>query len=204
MKFEAVNKIYTQKVAEWIAKGYWINAGTMSGSQGEYAHIDLTNGTELIRVLLADETDWQNREFGYGALDTVVLIVGRCTDNIRLGDADRLGNTVWNNKLEVIEKMVWWKALGHRSNWLMSEEEVQAQIEKRNARHEARKNKETGKKVFKGAEKVVKSFINRQKGCKGVKASEISEVRKIVDENWRGGFTVRYEVIARGKTYRMA
>ena len=49
-----VRRIYTQKVSELLAKGYQIHYETMSGSQGELAHIDLSDG-QLWRQL------WQHR-----------------------------------------------------------------------------------------------------------------------------------------------
>ena len=48
MKYADINKKYTATVAEYLANGYTINTRTMSGSQGDYAHIDLTDGTEVI------------------------------------------------------------------------------------------------------------------------------------------------------------
>ena len=47
-----IRSIYTQKVTELLAQGYQIHPETMSGSQGEIAHIDLTNGSEILRVLV--------------------------------------------------------------------------------------------------------------------------------------------------------
>lgn len=35
MKFNEINKRYTELVTEYLNKGYHINAGTMAGSQGE-------------------------------------------------------------------------------------------------------------------------------------------------------------------------
>lgn len=52
MKFIDINREFTAAANSYMAQGYYINAGTMGGSQGEVAHIDLTNGTEIIRVLL--------------------------------------------------------------------------------------------------------------------------------------------------------
>ena len=49
-----INRMFTEKVTELIAQGYQINPATMSGSQGEYAHVDLRKGTEIIRVLLGN------------------------------------------------------------------------------------------------------------------------------------------------------
>lgn len=51
MKFIDINREFTAAASSYMAQGYYINAGT-TGSQGEVAHIDLTNGTEIIRVLL--------------------------------------------------------------------------------------------------------------------------------------------------------
>jgi uncharacterized protein YeeX (DUF496 family) len=53
MKFAEINRRYTEAVAEWLAKGYTINTATMSGTQGEFAKIDLTDGKEIIRVVVA-------------------------------------------------------------------------------------------------------------------------------------------------------
>ena len=39
-----IRRMYTQKVSELLAKGYQIHFETMSGSQGELAHIDVTDG----------------------------------------------------------------------------------------------------------------------------------------------------------------
>ena len=36
-----VNRAFTEKVAELLGRGYQIHPGTMGGSQGEIAHVDL-------------------------------------------------------------------------------------------------------------------------------------------------------------------
>lgn len=46
MKFIDINREFTAAANSYMAQGYYINAGTMGGSQGEVAHIDLTNGTD--------------------------------------------------------------------------------------------------------------------------------------------------------------
>ena len=47
-----INRAFTEKVAELLSRGYQIYPGTMNGSQGEIAHVDLYRGDEIIRVLL--------------------------------------------------------------------------------------------------------------------------------------------------------
>ena len=60
MKYIDINQKFTAKVAEYIAKGYTINAATMSGSQGEVAHVDLTDGKQVVRVLLDSFTEYDS------------------------------------------------------------------------------------------------------------------------------------------------
>ena len=82
MKFIDINREFTAAASSYMAQGYYINAGTMGGSQGEVAHIDLTNGTEIIRVLL---TTFNN----YLGTEGVELIVGRVKDDIKPNQEDR-------------------------------------------------------------------------------------------------------------------
>ena len=63
-----IRQIYTQKVAELLAQGYQINPETMGGSQGEMAHIDLTNGSEILRVLIETRGSYSE---SYGDILTI-------------------------------------------------------------------------------------------------------------------------------------
>ena len=47
MKFIDINRKFTAAVSSYMAQGYYINAASMSGSQGEIAHIDLTDGKQM-------------------------------------------------------------------------------------------------------------------------------------------------------------
>lgn len=94
MKFSHINRKFTEIVTGYISKGYTINTATMNGSQGEIAAIDLTNGTEIIRVLLTAIDDYYDTE-------GVELIVGRVKDDIKPNQEDRW-STVWNSHLDCI------------------------------------------------------------------------------------------------------
>ena len=73
-----INRAFTEKVTELLSRGYQIHPGTMGGSQGEIAHVDLYKDDEIIRVLL-------DRTIGRGEKpDGVRLVVGRNTDRIRM------------------------------------------------------------------------------------------------------------------------
>jgi hypothetical protein len=205
MKFDEINKRYSRQVARYISKGYWINAGTMGGSQGEIAHVDMTNGTELIRILIEDRTDYELNN-GYG-MEYVTVLVGRvpASENVKIGSTDRLGNTVWNNNLEVISEQRFYKIGKSYRGWYVDtfEEAIAAKELKRERLH-ARVQNAPEKRVFKNAENAVKSFVKRQPGCKTVALREIEEVGKDVTVDRSGkNFVVRYYVKARGHQFYM-
>lgn len=206
MKFDEINKRYSRQVARYISNGYWINAGTMGGSQGEIAHVDMTNGTELIRILVEERTDYELNN-GYG-MEYVTVLVGKvpASENVKIGANDRLGNTVWNNHLEVITEQRFYKIGKSNSGWYVDTfEEAVAAKELKRERFNTRMQSEPTKRVFKNAENAVKSFVKRQPGCKTVALREIEEVGKDVIVDWRTGGTkgVRYYVKARGHQFYM-
>lgn len=80
MKFIDINRKFTAAVSSYMAQGYYINAASMSGSQGEIAHIDLTDGKQIVRVLLDSFTEWED----YNQLEGLKLVVGIAADNVNL------------------------------------------------------------------------------------------------------------------------
>lgn len=138
MKFAEINKRYTEIVAEYISKGYTINAGTMSGSQGEMAHIDLTDGNEIIRVLVCNKTEHDEE---YRRIDTCQIIVGKCSDtNIVINSEDRMSYTIWNGRLEVIlcEKFYQLSRFSSKSTEYGTKEEAEIAERKRVQRYRNR------------------------------------------------------------------
>ena len=97
MKFIDINRKFTAAVSSYMAQGYYINAASMSGSQGEIAHIDLTDGKQIVRVLLDSFTEWED----YNQLEGLKLVVGIAADNVKHNDNQRR-DVIWNNRLEVI------------------------------------------------------------------------------------------------------
>ena len=95
MKYADINKRFTEIVAEYMGKGYTINASTMSGSQGETARIDLTNGTEIIRVIVCNFYECTD----YYHVDGDEIVVGKVTDDVKPNDNSYNRRTVWNQHL---------------------------------------------------------------------------------------------------------
>ena len=112
MRYAGLNALFTKTVAEYMAKGYSFNTATMGGSQGELGKVDLTDGFDLIRILLEGGTEHGKTETGeWYWLRRVKLIVGKCTDEGVLSVLDERDTwaTVWNDKLEVIREENWYE-----------------------------------------------------------------------------------------------
>ena len=174
-----IDRLFTAKVTEYVSKGYYVHTRTMGGSQGEVAHIDLTNGVELLRVLL-------DRQFDIDTGDQIVLRVGRNAEALN-------SDTIWNHRLETLEERAFSKV---SKNYYVAPEEYPAIRAKRLARYAARDNAacvDLGEK----AKEIVLPFVRRQSKCKRAKLSDIENVRKSVN---RGGKTI-YTAQVKGKTY---
>ena len=109
MKFIDINRKFTAAVSSYMAQGYYINAASMSGSQGEIAHIDLTDGKQIVRVLLDSFTEWED----YNQLEGLKLVVGIAADNVKPNDNQRC-DVIWNNRLDVISCEKFYKLSSNR------------------------------------------------------------------------------------------
>ena len=157
-----IGLVFTEKVAEYMAKGYVMNIDTMSGSQGEIAKVDLRKGDEIIRILVAT---------GYDHLaEKISVIVGRNTSKLY----NRGHDTIWNSELEIIEEIEWYKV---SENYYCDEAEYRVIEEKRFKRFDGKRTENTidfGEE----AKKILLPWVKRKKGCKTAKLSDITRVYK--------------------------
>ena len=188
-----INRMFTEKVTELIAQGYQINPATMSGSQGEYGHVDLRKGTEIIRVLLDDGSDYEE------GVDFMRLVVGRCTDQIRMGTFDRLGNTIWNNRLEILFEI---KFANIAENYF-TDMETGVQMRRKRYLRWKQKNRRDRRDRPESFKSAALRYVQKQPRMKTCKLSEIERVTRVNRTQWnetlpdlRG-----YEIVARGKTF---
>lgn len=210
MKFEQINHRFTNAVTEWIAKGYTFNTTTMAGHQGEIAHVDLTDGKEVIRILLDkffSHSNFSRVDGMHYSFDGLKLIVGRVTDEVTPNGTDNW-ETVWNNRLEIISCEEFYEIGSKKPRgyvWYGTKDEAIAQQAKNNMRYKAR-NIPVWKKFPESAKAIVLPFIRQQPRCKSARVSDISKVEKKV--TWRvEGNTIReyvkYIVEAKGQEYRL-
>jgi len=188
-----INRIFTEKVTELIGQGYQINPATMSGSQGEYGHVDLRKGTDIIRVLLDDGSDYEE------GVDFMRLVVGRCTDQIRMGTFDRLGNTIWNNRLEILFEIKFAKIAEN----YFTDMETGVQMRRKRYLRWKQKDRRARRDLPDSFKSAALRYVQKQPRMKTCKLSEIERVTRVNRTQWnetlpdlRG-----YEIVARGKTF---
>lgn len=95
MKYTDINRRFTEIAAEYLAKGFVINTTTMSGSQGERAHIDLTDGVKVIRILVEDFRDFAKP----GCEGTEIIVGGNGSRGVE-ANLHRERGIIWNGELE--------------------------------------------------------------------------------------------------------
>ena len=178
-----IRSIYTQKVAELLALGYQIHPETMSGSQGEIAHIDLTNGSEILRVLIESRCSFSE---AYG--DILTIRVGRCTDEI-----SGSWHTIWNDRLETRSEI---KLAKIGENFYTTLEEGKRMAEVRYSRWRNR-DREQRKELGDAYKSVALRWLRRQPRMKSCKLEDIERMTR----RTRSDGTACFEIEARGKTF---
>lgn len=186
MKYADINKRYTEIVSEYISKGYAINTISMSGSQGETAKIDLTNGTEIIRVMVDTFSDWRAN------IEGVEIIVGRVVDKFIKPHNNSGWDTIWNNQLEVIATERYYR-IGRDSNHYGTQTEAEAAADLRVKRYIARESTRKTENITEKAKEIAKRIIRREFGVKRICEADI-KVSK-----FNGVYTIGYK----GKAYRL-
>ena len=178
-----INRIYTEKVAELLARGYQIHTGTMSGSEGEIAHTDFYKGSEILRLLLTRDRDFRA---AYG--DIYQIEVGRRTEKPR-GAWD---DVIWNNRLETLSQI---KLVKITDTYFCTPEEAEGMSEKRMARWLAKEAPRT--ELGDAYKSAALGWLRKQPRMRTCKLSEIESMARTTDGKGR----TRYEIKARGNRY---
>lgn len=196
MKKQDIRKIYTEKVTELLNQGWNIFPDTMNGSQGEIAHIDLTDGSEIRRVLLERDTHWEREEGGYWG-DVIRLTVGRAGSDTWVGQT--WDGTVWNNRLEPLFQIEWaWLGSRRCSDWYVSLEEGRAAHQKQLERYRNREDRTSYIDLPEACKSAALRWVRKQPRMKTCRLEEIEKVRKVRTPDGK----VHFEITARGRAFR--
>lgn len=189
MKYADINKQYTATVAEYLAKGYTINTRTMCGSQGDYAHIDLTDGAEVIRIMVDTFHEWTDI-----SLDGLEIIVGRADSEV-VPHSENDYHTLWNNNLDIISKERFYEVGADRCHgkFYGTLEDATAAQRRRFQRYMSRHQDSRSQDINPKAMEIAKRIIRREFGAKRICEADI----KVSKHD--GTYTIGYK----GKAYRL-
>ena len=189
MKYADINRKYTATIADYLAKGYTINTRTMSGSQGDYAHIDLTDGTEVIRIMVDTFHEWADI-----SLDGLEIIVGRADSEVA-PHSENDYHTLWNNKLDIISKERFYEIGADRCHgkfYGTLEEAIAAQqlkVRRYIAKHQDSKTED----ITPRAMEIAKRIIRREFKVKRICEADVTVTK------YGKSYTVKYK----SKAYRL-
>lgn len=193
MKYSEINKRYTEIVTEYMNKGYTINTASMSGSQGEIAKIDLTDGAEIIRILIGsfhEYNDW--------GTEGIEILVGKVTDDVKPNSNNHM-STIWNDHLEIIHQERFYQIGTYGTDFYGSKEEAERANKIRSERWKFRRRNGAeftqfnSKKAIEIAEKIIRTKMN----YKRINISEIKITKCIAKD------VIYYAVSYHNGTYRL-
>ena len=193
MRYKDINARYTAIVAEYLANGYIINTRSMTGNQGDYAHIDLTDGTEVIRVMLVA---FHDRDMA--SLETMLslcgleIIVGRASSKVIPNNENDYCD-LWNCELSIISKECFYEVGTDRCHGKFYGTQKKAmaayqlRVQRYIAKHKAGKSENVSIRTM----EIAKRIIRRKFGVKRINEANV----KINRSN--GIYIVQYK----NKTY---
>lgn len=197
MKKQEIERMYTQKVAELLNQGWRVHASTMPGHQGEIAHIDLTDGSEIHRVLLQRELAWSHLDDGFHG-DRITITVGRNTEEVWPG----WDSTIWNQRLEVLSQIemaeIQTPDRRHPDGWYTDFEEAVRISKIRHARREAQRLADA-KELGDAYKSIALRWLRKQPKMKTCKLEDITKMTA-----WRTSDGHRsFRIEAKGKKYTL-
>ena len=197
MKKTTVERMYTAKVAELLNQGWHIHTSTMPGHQGEVAHVDLTDGSEIRRALLCREMTWGRSDADFYG-HKLIILVGKNTDPIWPG----WDSTLWNNHIEVCSQIelaeIQEPDRYHPEGWYTDMATAQDIQRIRNERREARRIP-TEKVLGEAFKSIALRWVRKQPRMKTTKLEDITKVARYTSRDGSTGFKIE----AKGKTFTL-
>ena len=197
MKKTTVERMYTAKIAELLNQGWHIHTSTMPGHQGEVAHVDLTDGSEIRRALLCREMTWGRSDADFYG-HKIIILVGKNTDPIWPG----WDSTLWNNHIEVCSQIelaeIQVPDRYHPEGWYTDMATAQDIQHIRNERREAQRVL-TEKTLGTASKSIALRWLRKQPRMKTTKLEDITKVARYTSRDGSTGFKIE----AKGKTFTL-
>ena len=186
MNRKDLDRLFTQQVAELMNQGYTIHTGTMAGSQGEVAKVDLSRDGEVLRVLMTRTSLWE------GAYDDIISIkVGRNTDRLgREWDA-----TIWDSNLDILSEI---KVGKISRDYFTTLEESRRMADLRFQRWTTRHTREP--ELGAAFKSIALRYLRKQPKMKSCTLGDIESMTRARTRDGRLGYRIK----AKGRTYTLS
>ena len=183
MKQIDINKRFTEILSDYISKGYRVNAGTMSGTQGELAKVDFTDGNELIRVRMGNNLVKVQDERHCYSLKAMEITVGKYPEASKkkylIDDNDSI-RSVFDSDFEMIHEEKFYESnTGWRGNFNYYgtyDEAVAARAKHCNRLRESADSSYRHLDSTK-SKKIALKILQKKKGYKSTRLKDIDSVR---------------------------
>lgn len=191
---EDLNKIFSDKTAELLRKGYIIDTAAMSGHQGEICKIIFKKNNDYYILIMSSKSDWSMGKYN----EQYIIRFGKYNEKVE-NHGLNAWITLWIEKFDTIWSLEFIKIT---NNFFVTAETAKAMNEKRSKRcHNSFKNRY--EEVTDRYTKAVLGCVRKQKGYKGVKANEILKVTRITTFNdFEGAYNKRYYRVTLTRTYK--
>ncbi len=168
MTYADINKRFSEIVAEYLNKGYTFNTATMGGSQGEIAKVDLTDGTDIIRISIESFSNWEEDVEG------LEIIIGRDTKGgVKPNGSNRYYNTIWVSNLEIIHTERFYR-INHHVEFFGTEDEAKKASEVRRNRWRYQSGTSKGYQPSAKALEIAKRIVRNKLGYSRIKSSDVN------------------------------
>lgn len=199
MKFADINRQFTEIAESYLSHGYHINTATMGPSSGEVAHLDLTNGSAVVRIMLQSffrDGDFYNE--GYE------LVVGSASKAVP-DEQPSMFVSIWNNQLHITERYKFFcigsvlKGKHRDERFYGTREEAEAAAKTRSDRAAAIYMSARPSVMTSRTAKIAEQYIRRVTGIKHPNRAKLNVRHAIRRDDGRvyGQYIVTYN----GKSY---
>ena len=173
---DELDKIFSDKAAELLRKGYLIDTDHMGGSQGEVAKVLFRKDGKI--YILVMENNYSYASWKYNKMITIKFGVNTCP----------AWSTVWIDKMEVL----WSMSVVQLSDNYFVTEELSEQYNELNKTRYHNSLIHRSVDVSESYHKVILPLVRKQKGMKSMKLNNILKVRRLTEVNFQGQVLGRY------------
>jgi len=175
-----MNNIFTKEVEKFTSRGYTFNCGTMAGSQGEIAKVDLLSPDkkQIIRIFMDEE-----RDKDYNDLLTITTKLYSVKEECVKVDNICNHSTLWTDHGTVHSKLTYYNINRYGGGKAFTDAEGIKEIQKIQRQRSMRKdhswsNCKTTNITSDATKKIILPFVQRQNRCKSYQLNDIIKIEK--------------------------